>query len=170
MWAYLYYSQINHVYYISSKVSKQEFFPLIVQRSTSLILNIYPYTYIFCREKVCLSFWTSVLLFLQRRVKNISKWTSHLAKESTTLSGGSRAAATSKMERFVIIVKGSKPLTIITKRSILDVAVALDSPPSFKKLISSSKNTNILELSAKGLVSRKLAPYNVIYIKYSEFE
>ena len=40
---------------------------------------------------------------------------------------GSRAAATSKMERFVIIVNGWKPLTIITKRSILDVAAALDS-------------------------------------------
>ena len=37
-------------------------------------------------------------------------------------------AATSKMERFVIIVNGSKPLTIITKRSILDVAAALDPP------------------------------------------
>ena len=33
---------------------------------------------------------------------------------------------TSKMERFVIIVNGWKPLTIITKRSILDVAAALD--------------------------------------------
>ena len=36
--------------------------------------------------------------------------------------GGSRAAATS------IIVNGFQPLTIITKRSILDVAVALDPP------------------------------------------
>ena len=42
--------------------------------------------------------------------------------------GGSRAAATSNMERFVIIVNGWKPLTIITKRSILDVAAALDPP------------------------------------------
>ena len=50
--------------------------------------------------------------------------------------GGSRAAATAKMERFVtivngwkpfvIIVNGWKPLTIITKGSILDVAVVLD--------------------------------------------
>ena len=39
---------------------------------------------------------------------------------------GSRAAATSKMERFVIIVNGFQPLTIITKCSILDVAAALD--------------------------------------------
>ena len=30
------------------------------------------------------------------------------------------------MERFVIIVNGWKPLTIIKKRSILDVAAALD--------------------------------------------
>ena len=32
------------------------------------------------------------------------------------------------MERFVIIVNGFQPLTIITKRSILDVAAALDPP------------------------------------------
>ena len=42
--------------------------------------------------------------------------------------GGSRTAATSKMERFVIIVNGWKPLTIITKHSILDVAAVLDPP------------------------------------------
>ena len=35
--------------------------------------------------------------------------------------GGSRIAATSKMEHFVIIVNGWKPLTIIRKSSILDV-------------------------------------------------
>ena len=40
--------------------------------------------------------------------------------------GGSRAAATSKMEHFVIIVNDWKPLTIITKCPILDVAAALD--------------------------------------------
>ena len=42
--------------------------------------------------------------------------------------GGSRAAATFKMERFVIIVNGFQPLTIITKRSILNVAAVLDPP------------------------------------------
>ena len=42
------------------------------------------------------------------------------------IRGGSSAAATSKMERFVIIANGWKPLTIITKRSILDVAAAVD--------------------------------------------
>ena len=44
------------------------------------------------------------------------------------LRGGSRAAATSKMERFVIIVNGRNPLTIITEHYILDVAAPLDSP------------------------------------------
>ena len=42
--------------------------------------------------------------------------------------GGSKAAATSKKERFVIIVNGWKQLTIITKHSILDLAAALDPP------------------------------------------
>ena len=45
------------------------------------------------------------------------------------IRGGSRAAAASKMECFVIIVNGFQPLTIITKHSILDVAAALDPPP-----------------------------------------
>ena len=42
--------------------------------------------------------------------------------------GGSRTAATSKMEHFVIIVNGWKPLTIIINSSILDVAAVLDPP------------------------------------------
>ena len=40
----------------------------------------------------------------------------------------SRTAATSKIKRFVIIVNGFQPLTIITKHSILDVAASLDLP------------------------------------------
>ena len=49
--------------------------------------------------------------------------------------GRSRAAAASKMECFVIIVNGLKPLTIITKRSILDVPAALDPPLGILLLI-----------------------------------
>ena len=49
-------------------------------------------------------------------------------KMPETSRGGCRAAARSKMERFVIIVNGSQPLTIITKCSILDLAAALDPP------------------------------------------
>ena len=44
------------------------------------------------------------------------------------LRGGSRTPATSKMERFVMIVNGFQPLTIITKHSILDAAAILDPP------------------------------------------
>ena len=57
-------------------------------------------------------------------------WSFLLSKNvvSSEFRGGSRTAATSKMERFVIIVNGLKLLTIIIKRSILDVATVLDQP------------------------------------------
>ena len=42
--------------------------------------------------------------------------------------GESRVAAISKMEHFMTIVNGWKPLTVITKHSILDVTAALDPP------------------------------------------
>ena len=48
--------------------------------------------------------------------------------ETILTRSGCRAVATSTMECFVIIVNGWKPLTIITKRSILDVAAVLDPP------------------------------------------
>ena len=54
---------------------------------------------------------------------------------SIKYSGGSRSAATSKMERFVIIVNGWKPLIIITKRSILDIAAALDPPLKYSESV-----------------------------------
>ena len=47
---------------------------------------------------------------------------------NTGFRGGSRAATAFKMECFVIIVNVFQPLTIITNRSILDVAAALDPP------------------------------------------
>ena len=54
-----------------------------------------------------------------------------LSVSSDIFRDGSRAAATSKMEHFVIIVNGSQPLTIIAKPSILDVVTALDPPLIF---------------------------------------
>ena len=45
--------------------------------------------------------------------------------DGTTTRDGSRNAVTSKMEHFAIIVNGWKPLSIITKSSILDVAAVL---------------------------------------------
>ena len=58
--------------------------------------------------------------------------------------GGSRTAATSKMERFVIIAIGWKPLTIITKRSILDVTAALDPPLTIDSNLTFQNNINPL--------------------------
>ena len=59
-------------------------------------------------------------------------------KNLTLLRGGSRTAATSKMKRFVRIVNGWKPLTIITKHFILDVAAVLDPPLSLFSFFSKS--------------------------------
>ena len=56
--------------------------------------------------------------------------------------GGTRTTATSKMERFVIIVNR---LTIITKHSILDVAAVLD--PSLL-LCAPSKSSILNALSS----------------------
>ena len=53
-----------------------------------------------------------------------------MGKHRQITGTGSRTVVTSKMELFVIIVNGFQPLTIITNRSILDVAAGLD-PPQF---------------------------------------
>ena len=56
---------------------------------------------------------------------------------------GSRAAATSKMECFVIIVNDFQPITIITKHSIFDVASVLI-PPLIRQnyLLQGKENTS----------------------------
>ena len=59
--------------------------------------------------------------------------------------GGSRTAATSKTERFVIIVNGFQPLAIITKRSILDVVAVLD-PPLIKEVSETKTNKQTIVL------------------------
>ena len=70
------------------------------------------------------------------------------------LRGGSRTAATSKRELFLIIVNCFQPLTIIIKRSILDVATVLDPPlmlvnneqyPLVLRLATLSKNTGVFQ-------------------------
>ena len=82
-------------------------------------------------------------------IKKIDKHKSKVINRS-----GSRTAATSKMEHFVIIVNnGWNPLIIITKSSILDTAAFLD-PPLIKTIITaveklfidiSGSSTNTLE-------------------------
>ena len=60
------------------------------------------------------------------------------------IRGGSRTTATSKMERFVIIVNGFQPLTIITKRSLLDVPAVLDPSLYIFPIMSNRKNSLVI--------------------------
>ena len=66
--------------------------------------------------------WQALYLFYLR----YQSWCQKIFKSCTR--GGSRTAATSKVELFVIIVNGWKPLTIIKKSSTLHVAAVLDPP------------------------------------------
>ena len=62
--------------------------------------------------------------------------------KSCSIRGGSRTAATSKVELFVIIVNDWTSLTIITKNSTLDVAAVLDPPV---KILQPAKYEWIIE-------------------------
>ena len=55
----------------------------------------------------------------------------------TAARSGSRTAATFKVEHFVVIVNGWKPLPIIIKSFIFDVAAVLDPPlgPAYIKKV-----------------------------------
>ena len=78
-----------------------------------------------------ISFYCTVLCRECSKETNETSFIEHTQKIRIYITrGGSRTAATSKIECFVIIVNGWKPLTTITKRSILDVAAVLD-PPLF---------------------------------------
>ena len=67
--------------------------------------------------------------------------------------GGSRTAATSKMECFVIIVNG-----FFTKHSILDVAAALDPPllkmPLLVRTRTKYRNTSTVLFITKAIIQR----------------
>ena len=63
-----------------------------------------------------------------------------------SVRGGSRAAGTSKVECFVIIVNSVQSLTIIRKHSTLDVAAALDPPLSVYHKTILLKTHSIYEL------------------------
>ena len=51
-----------------------------------------------------------------------------LRQKLISIRGGSRTAAASKVELFVVIVNGWKSLTIIAMSSTLDVTAVLDPP------------------------------------------
>ena len=78
-------------------------------------------------------FYISIKIFCFLMKWLYFQWPSHVYSVTTKFeiwitTGGSRTAGTSKMVRFVIIVNGFQPLTIITKHSILDFAAVLDPP------------------------------------------
>ena len=79
------------------------------------------------------------------------------------IRGGSKTAATSKMELFVITVNGFQPLTAITKCSILDFAAVLDAPLLIQGL--SSLQNSVRVQSQKGDVVKNLKPqiYLLLY-------
>ena len=58
-------------------------------------------------------------------------WVLNRPLKNIDFRGGSRTAATSEVELFVIIVNDFQPLTIITKSSTLDVAAVLEPPLDF---------------------------------------
>ena len=65
---------------------------------------------------------------------NIMKTKCDKYSKFTLTRGGSRAAATSKMVRFVIIVNGFQQSGFYRKRSILGVAAALDPALTINKI------------------------------------
>ena len=80
----------------------------------------------------------------------------------SSIRGGSRAAATSKMERFVIIVNGLKPWTVIKKRSLLDVAAAPDPPLSILLIFQQTQTSVQLKIVVGTGISK-------LYLTYSNW-
>ena len=74
---------------------------------------------------------------------------------------GSRTVAASKMKRFVIIVNCWKPLTSITKRSILHIAAVLDPPLNRAKKLKIPKfdSNDSVDENIKDLVFKAMLKY-----------
>ena len=81
------------------------------------------------------------------------------------IRSGSRTAATSKVELFVIIVNYWKPLTIITKSSTLDVEAVLDPPLN---IIYTMKKWKILRILT-GKKHPKIKPQRLQKIRILTF-
>ena len=103
-----------------------------------------------CGECLYGYFESCIIVSLQNNERDLSS-NSKFRDTCMTVRGGSRTAATSKMELFVIIVNGFEPLTIITKCSILDVAAVLDPPLEVLIIIG---------------ISEKVIPNNMTILSY----
>ena len=74
----------------------------------------------------------------------------HIPLINCEFRGGSGAAATSKMKRFVIIViNGLQPLTIIAKRPTLDVSAVPDPPLEVSLTLTWSENCVLTEITTQ---------------------
>ena len=84
--------------------------------------------------------------------------------------GGSRNAARSKMEHFVIIVDGEEPLTIITKRSIFDLAAVLDPPLNMLSTFNIFEHNESSKKDIKGLIlwQMKSKKSFIFFVKFTK--
>ena len=98
--------------------------------------------------KICLERLTSIILMCSESNQVCRSFCCYAWNNQKKVSckGGSTVAETSKMERFVIIVNGFQPLTITTKRSILDVAAVLHPPLCCVQWICSARKVIHLEV------------------------
>ena len=80
---------------------------------------------VFIKTNVC---WPALFCKASQISQKHLRWISIFVNCRALSRGGSRAAITSKVELFVIIVNGFQLLTMIPKSSTLDVAAVLDSP------------------------------------------
>ena len=103
--------------------------------------------------------WLSIFSYTKRLddIKNNEKWVvNSTAKKMIAIRGGFRTAATSKIKHFVIIINDWKPLTTITKCSILDVAVVLDQLP-----VSIVKTPKFIKTNFRSKLYQKYPPSRV---------
>ena len=110
--------------------------------------------------------------------QNIESWNiyGHLRRQNSINRSKFRTAATSKIERFVIIVNAFQPLTTITKCSILDVAAVLDTSlidvPSWLLLSTFLINSFVRNRMFLNLESFLLIPdvYRSLFLPQSLFQ
>ena len=103
--------------------------------------------------------WLSIFSYTKRLddIKNNEKWVvNSTAKKMIAIKGGFRTAATSKIKHFVTIINDWKPLTTITKCSILDVAVVLDQLP-----VSIVKTPKFIKTNFRSKLYQKYPPSRV---------
>ena len=101
---------------VKSEETKIQIKANLLYPANSYFYNYEPYPRVLCRHRV--------LQILKKNKDTVIKKPDK-GNGNFNFRGGSRAAATSMMVPFVIIVNGFQPLNIITKSSTLDVPLVL---------------------------------------------